>query len=122
MVKKYYLSIITGIIILYLSLFTPPEFPKLIDILWEPDKIVHVLMYAGFSAVILFESRKNLTVKRMILISLFPLLYGGLMEILQETLTTNRTGSWYDFIANSTGVVLCDLLIYTTPLKKIFFK
>ena len=122
MVKKYPLSIIVGIIIFYLSLFNPPEFPKLIDLLWEPDKIIHVLMYAGFNAVILFESRKGLTIRKMILLSLIPLLYGGVMEILQETLTTDRTGSWYDFIANSAGVILCNLLICTTPLKKIFFR
>ena len=122
MVKKYPLSIIVGVIIFYLSLFTPPEFPKLIDILWEPDKIIHVLMYAGFTAVILFESRKGLTLKKLILLSLLPWLYGGVMEILQETLTTDRTGSWYDFVANSAGVVLCGILICTTPLKKVFFK
>ena len=122
MVKKYPLSIIVGITIFYLSLFTPPEFPKLIDILWEPDKIIHVLMYAGFNAVVLFESRKGLTFKKLILLSLIPLLFGGIMEILQETLTTDRTGSWYDFIANSAGVILCDFLICTTPIKKLFLQ
>lgn len=122
MIKKYYLSIITAIVILYLSLFTTPSFPKLIDILWEPDKIIHVLMYGGFTAVLLFESRKGLTIKKLFMLSIIPLLYGGLMELLQELLTTNRTGSIYDFIANSAGVVICDIFSIIKPFKKVFFK
>jgi hypothetical protein len=40
----------------------------------------------------------------------------GLLELLQRYCTTNRSGEWLDFAANSTGVTLA------VPLGLLFWK
>ena len=113
MVKKNIFSIIVAIIIMYLSLTSSSTFEK-IPIINIPnlDKIVHFGMYFGFMSVIIFENRKMLkSTRSLFLLALIPLLYGILMEILQSALTTSRTGSFYDVVSNSFGI-LVSLLIW----------
>jgi len=44
---------------------------------------------------------------RLVLLTLvFPIMYGGLIEIIQEQWFYPRTGDWYDWLADSVGVVL----------------
>lgn len=84
------------------------------------DKIVHLCMYFGFMSVIIFENRVKLKNNTLLfLIALFPLLYGILMEILQEILTTTRSGSFYDVIFNSAGITIS---IFLWLLIKSFMK
>jgi VanZ family protein len=62
-------------------------------------------------SVIIFENRRTLnSVKLLFLISLIPLLYGIMMEILQSLLTVTRTGSIYDAIFNAVGILSSILL------------
>ena len=113
MVKKNIFSIIVAIIIMYLSLTSSRTFEK-IPIINIPnlDKIVHFGMYFGLMSVIIFENRKMLkSTRSLFLLALIPLLYGILMEILQSALTTSRTGSFYDVVSNSFGI-LVSLLIW----------
>ncbi len=42
----------------------------------------------------------------MIFIILLCVAYGGLLEIMQATVFSNRSGDWLDFIANSFGCLL----------------
>ena len=37
---------------------------------------------------------------------LAPIAMSGCIELMQTYLTTNRSGDWLDFLANSTGVLL----------------
>ena len=84
------------------------EIPKVPIV--QVDKIVHVLMYAGFTFSMLIpyasqylEKKKRLTSLSKVV--LLGVTYGGLMEILQATLFINRSGNWYDFWANLIGVI-----------------
>ena len=43
--------------------------------------------------------------------------YGGLLEIMQATIFSQRSGDWYDFIANSFGCLL-SLMLFRK--KKLF--
>jgi len=98
---------------MYLSLTSSDTFDKVkfINISFL-DKIVHFGMYFVLMSVILFGNRKTLkNTAHLFLISLIPFVYGILMEILQFTLTISRTGSIYDIIFNSAGI-LCSLLLW----------
>lgn len=106
--KTYPLTLLTVAVICYLSFFTPPqtEFDNISNI----DKLVHTCMYGGLSIIIWWEYlRKQDTIcwKRFIPISVvFPIMMSGIIELLQAYCTTNRSGEWLDFAANSFGVIL----------------
>lgn len=75
------------------------------------DKVVHLGMYFVLMSVIILENRKTIKSRgHLYLIGLIPLLYGILMEILQATLTLTRSGSFYDALADASGVSLSILL------------
>lgn len=42
----------------------------------------------------------------MIIIILLCISYGGLIEIMQAKIFSNRSGDWLDFIANSFGCLM----------------
>ena len=106
--KTYPLTLLTVAAICYLSFFTPPQTE--LDNISNIDKLVHTCMYGGLSIIIWWEYlRKHDTIcwKRFIPISVvFPIMMSGIIELLQAYCTTNRSGEWLDFAANSFGVVL----------------
>jgi VanZ family protein len=67
-------------------------------------------MYGGLELVIWFEylrSHSQINVKKIILLAIIaPIVLGGLIELAQMYLTTNRSGEWADFAADSIGVLL----------------
>jgi VanZ family protein len=121
MIKKNKFSILVALIITYLSLTSSHTFDK-IPLINIPnfDKVVHFGMYFGFMSVIILENRKTIKgTSQLFLIGLIPLLFGVLMEILQATLTVTRSGSFYDALANSVGILVSILLwLWIKPLKK----
>ena len=106
--KTYPLTLLTVAAICYLSFFTPPQTE--LNNISNIDKLVHTCMYGGLSIIIWWEYlRKHDTIcwKRFIPISVvFPIMMSGIIELLQAYCTTNRSGEWLDFAANSLGVVL----------------
>ena len=104
--------------ITYASLMDVPETP--IDDVRFIDKWVHIVMYGVLSAVLWFEysrrkerSRRLFTMPSALLCWLFPLLWGGLMELLQAYCTNgHRSGDWLDFIANGTGATLVLFVVF----------
>ncbi len=125
MVKKNILSMLVALTILYLSLASSETFKKvpLIDIP-NFDKVVHFLMYFGLMSVIIFENRRTIkSNKQLFLIALIPLFYGILMELLQSALTTTRSGSFFDALFNSVGIMVSILLwLRIKPLVSDRFK
>lgn len=114
--SAHFLSIFAFILIIYLSFFTPPSLPKLSK-LFELDKVAHLCMYFGFMSILVFEFRNNLTRKKLFFLALFSCALGGIIEILQGTLTSYRSPSLFDFIANTSGIVLC--VLATIIIKSI---
>ena len=101
-------------VIFYLSFFTPPK--SNLEEIPNIDKLVHVCMYGGLCSILWFE---YLRTHRMINWShilwggiLAPIAMSGCIELMQTYLTTNRSGDWLDFLANSTGVLLAVLFGY----------
>ena len=48
--------------------------------------------------------------KILVIVALFLLIYGIIIEVLQTKLTTNRMGEFHDVLANVLGIVLGILL------------
>jgi VanZ family protein len=121
MVKKNIFSILVALLIMYLSLTSSDTFNK-VSLFNIPflDKIVHFGMYFVLMSVILFENRKTfISTGHIFLIALIPLFYGILMEILQSALTVSRSGSFYDVVFNSVGILVSLLLwLWIKPLTK----
>lgn len=112
-IKKYPVSLAIILAVIYLSFFKPPstdlnEIPNL-------DKVVHVCMYFGMSGMLWVEflraHKRNCAPLWHAWAGAFacPILFSGIVELLQEYCTTYRGGDWMDFAANTTGVVLASL-------------
>lgn len=125
--KKYPLSCLTLLAVLYLSFFTPPEIPELEDIRLI-DKWTHMVMYGGLTLMILYEHFKQHGMKGMkvrtikaeslnwrlcrIIAFWFPFILGGIIEILQEYCTNHRrSGDYLDWIADGLGSLLIFVII-----------
>jgi VanZ family protein len=110
--RKYTFSwLIIGINI-YLSFFTPPKTE--LDNISNIDKLAHICMYGGLCSILWIEYlRSHIQIQRIRAFIggiVLPIAFSGIIELLQEYATTNRSGDWADMIANSIGVILAALL------------
>lgn len=108
-VKKYPLSLLCIGLIWYLSLIVDmPETP--FDDMAFIDKWTHLIMYGGTCSVIWWEHLRchdRPDYARLLLFAVVGMiLLGGVIELLQAYCTTNRSGEWLDFWADSVGVLL----------------
>ena len=113
MFRRYPLTLICIVLICYLSIFfMPPKTP--LDSLAFIDKWTHLVMYGGTCTVFWWEYLRHHQHKA----SLLTLFYGwfgfvaasGIIELVQEYLTTNRAGEWLDLLANTTGATIGTLI------------
>lgn len=112
MIKKNIFSIITALVILYLSFANPENLDKISPVHFRGlDKLVHIGLYFIFTSVILLEN-KNLLIKvnRFLLIILIPLIFGAIIELFQSLLTTYRSGDIFDLFSDMTGILISVLL------------
>lgn len=117
-IKKYPVSLAIILAVIYLSFFKPPtdELPTF-DIP-HLDKLVHLCMYLGMSGALWMEFLYAHRNDRAPLwhawvgACLCPLLFSGMVELLQSSLTTYRGGDWLDFVANALGVLLASAAGY----------
>ncbi|MBL7935784.1 MAG: VanZ family protein [Bacteroidia bacterium] len=88
------------------------------------DKFVHASIFFVLSCLWLISFLKinKLSNLSIILILLSCVLYGGLLEIMQATVFSHRSGDWLDFIANSFGCLmgLWFFTKYKTRLNHLF--
>ena len=72
------------------------------------DKWVHWLVFAVLTLVMLWDGKRaELKSWQIWLLGLaFPVIYGGLIEILQEQFFYPRTGEWSDWFADGIGVLV----------------
>lgn len=108
MIKNNKFSIIASLVILYLSLANARTFERfgLFDIPYL-DKMVHFGLYFSFMTVIIIEHRNYFdNTRKLIIVALFPLIFGSIIELLQSGLTTTRKADILDIIFNSAGVAV----------------
>ena len=118
--KRYLLTLLTLIVVLYLTFFKPfgyiPE-DKVVGL----DKAAHFIMYFTLCAVFWFETfRLTLRPKPFLMAMLavvIPVVFSGVMEYLQYLLTSYRTGDFDDFVYNTIGILVALLfsLFITRP-------
>jgi|WetSurMetagenome_2_1015567.scaffolds.fasta_scaffold10475_4 VanZ family protein len=120
MIRKNIFSISVGLLILILSLSSADKFQKIDIITFEGiDKVVHFTMYFVFMSVILIENRNNIKNSFILfLISLIPLSFGALVEVLQSWITSSRSGSVYDLLFNLTGILLSVFIFWRVRIRK----
>jgi len=111
--KLFIIAIIITISITYLSLKKVPKIETGIN---NVDKIYHLIAYFTLSISWLFSFYRKPLLKYVIVIAC--ILFGIIIEVLQQTLTVYRTGDYKDALANTLGILL-GLLVFNLILKKI---
>lgn len=103
---------IVAVVIFYLCCLIPQnDVPEVGFNFFIPnDKIVHFLMYFGLAGVASFnyiydKNGKIIILKLFAFAILIPILYGGLIEIIQDRYFPERSGDWYDFLADTMGAL-----------------
>lgn len=114
-IRKYPVSLLIILAVVYLSFFKPPQ-TVVIEFIPGIDKVVHVCMYFGMSGMLWLEfmrAHKETCVPiwhAWLGVWLCPVLFSGVVELLQACCTTYRGGDWWDFAANVTGATLASLI------------
>lgn len=108
------LPVCIALVIVYLCCLLPPnDIPEVDSPFPFPiDKLVHFLMYVGFSGAT-FVAYVHLAVKakRFSYLAAFfwcllvPIVFGGLIEIIQYKYCPGRSGDWNDLLADTLGAV-----------------
>ncbi|WP_156109199.1 VanZ family protein [Polaribacter sp. Hel1_85] len=109
----FIIAICITISIAYLSLM---KMPKVEGNFSKIDKVYHLFAYFTLTICWLFSFYKKPTLKYLIIIGC--IIYGIIIEVLQDTLTTYRTGDFKDILANTLGIVL-GLIVFNQILRKI---
>lgn len=112
------------VVIAVLSLLPADDLPSSNLFIPHFDKLVHAGMYF-FSCLFLISPFEKIKIGKGYLAAFFSsLALGALFEVLQSTLTSNRSGNIEDFIADLVGAALA-LVCYRyilsgTKLEQIF--
>lgn len=104
---RYKYSSLLSLVIAVLLLVPMPEdleepfFPNM-------DKLVHVGLFFVLTLVLYWETHRLSTTQRFagLIMIAWPVLLGGLLELVQQYCTTYRTGNWGDGIADVAGVII----------------
>jgi VanZ family protein len=113
MIRKNLFSILTGLLLLYLSLANAEKFQKIkLAEIPHIDKIVHFGMYFLLMSVIIAEHCREIkSPAKLLWLAFIPLSYGIIIEVLQATITTTRSGDFYDALFDALGI-LCSVLLW----------
>jgi VanZ family protein len=109
---RYLPTILVCTLVLILSTINTGVLPKT-DVP-SADKIVHTIMYFGITLILMLNQtsylHKKITKRQLYFAFLFSVGFGTSMEIIQHFLPW-RSGSIYDFIANTLGVLLAIVIV-----------
>ncbi len=118
---KYYKTCLSFFIIIIFC-FIPGNTANKITFFNFPyfDKLVHFVMYFIFSVALFLDLKNNTSIQKkylffIILFSSF--LFGAFTELIQNFFISNRSGDWFDLLADTTGS-LCFLLFILLKNKQ----
>ncbi|WP_294078851.1 VanZ family protein [Proteiniphilum sp. UBA5384] len=110
------LPLLTGLIIFIVTcLVTPSQLPVMPEgIAW--DKVVHFSMFFFLSAVSLVDYYRMHKGKPSMCRWLFwgfliPVIYGGIIELLQKYFFASRSAEWGDWIADMLGSITATFIV-----------
>lgn len=86
------------------------------------DKFIHFLLFAVLAILFMrgFKMQNQfvfLMAKATTFVLLFCIIYGGMLELMQNYFFEDRSGSWFDFIANGIGC-FAGIAVYNFLKKK----
>lgn len=114
--KYFLISVVITLLLLYLSLRRIDNFPIQFS---QVDKVEHIIAYTFLTLSWLFTFRKiGYSKKVKYRLALAILSYGIIIEVLQGTLTTYRTASFLDVLADTVGIGIA-FVIFKNFFKKI---
>lgn len=123
-IKSFWPAIIWGIFILIMSSFPGDDIPKsfIINIPFA-DKIIHFFLYFLLVILILLGSSKKskttLTIRKFLFAFFISLLYGILLELLQDLVFIMRDADLLDIAANAAGSFIGLLTFYYIKEYKV---
>lgn len=139
--EKYKFSLFVALVIFYLSVrqTVPDVFyleennkvlyrteDRSIDIVYFRDFFGHMAFYSLLALTLFYESWKvNVDVRsrKMVLVAVvLPILYGGLVELIQENFFPPRSAEWMDWFSDILGVLLAYLFALKMCPKWMNFK
>ena len=108
--RSYWMSGVVVLIIFGVSVypFSPDtNLPKF----QYSDKLIHLLMYASLAFILFYEYYKDKHLKSCfrsfyIVLLLFPVIFGGVIEILQQAFFPPRTAEWLDWVSDIVGSLI----------------
>ncbi|NDW09106.1 VanZ family protein [Dysgonomonas sp. 520] len=110
--KHSYVPVIIALVIFYLCCLIPPDdVPDIgVEFFIPMDKLVHFCMYFGLSGAAavnyIWNKKGQANVYKLIIGAfLLPVIYGGLIELVQHYYFPPRAGDWYDFMADTLGSI-----------------
>lgn len=110
-IGKYWKSVTFTIVILLLSFMKTSAFSGIPTVKYS-DKIVHLLLYIFYSAVLYYDFRKS-PVRTIVYVSIvYPIVLGGIIEIMQGTFFKPRSAEWIDWFCDILGALLGYFVMY----------
>lgn len=100
------LAVGTSVVILYLSLMPTDNFPETME---DADKIYHLGAYVflSFTWFFYFCIFKNIKKNRSFnIIAVFLIVFGIVIELIQQNFTDYRSFDWLDIVFNTLGILL----------------
>ena len=116
-----YFPIGVSLVIFYLCCLIPtndvPDVEIILPFNIQIDKLVHFCMYFGLSITAAFNylriNKGKVSILSLIIWTIIlPVLYGGLIEIIQDRYCEGRSGDWYDLFADFLGSVVAIPFIF----------
>ena len=107
-ILKFWKSILWTAVIAFLLLLPGDKIPekKLLDIP-NLDKVVHAGLFMLLEFLLLFDAKSLVNSKSISLkLTVLTIGYALLTEGLQYFFTVSRTGDWFDFFADVTGILI----------------
>jgi VanZ family protein len=111
-------TIAVVVVIFYMSIVRVPSdvqqffFPHF-------DKFVHFVCYLALSFVFMYNFGR-VTLKTIFISLFFSIIYGGIIELIQQYFLLLRTGDLYDFLSDIIGAII-GVIIFLL-IEKVFIK
>ena len=108
--KAYWPSLCVGAGIIYLSLFYAASLHLDVN---NPDKFSHMFAYFVWGVCITSDLWRDHVPfsRRVVWAVVFPIIFGGLIELLQAYCFPPRAGEWLDWFADFSGTVFGFVLV-----------
>lgn len=114
--------------ILWLTLAPHPLPENDVPLFPHADKLVHAVMFGGFAWVAGIDSLahrrktglcRHESVRTMIICAVIAIIFGGLIEFVQDAMGMGRSADWIDWLADAAGALLAvPVGIFTAGFRK----